>query len=45
MPCAGYLLFIKIMMHITNWIHDGSDGWKEEEEILKKMEEGERTTV
>jgi hypothetical protein len=42
MRCTAYLIFIKIMIHVTNWIHHGCDGWKEEEESLN---EGERATV
>jgi hypothetical protein len=45
MPCTGFLFFITISIRIMNWIDSGCDGWKEEEENLKKKDEGELTTV
>jgi hypothetical protein len=44
MSCTGYLVFVIIMIQITNWIH-GCDELKEEEGSFKKKEEGEMTTV
>jgi hypothetical protein len=45
MPCTGYLVFLKILIQVTNWILQDCDGWKEEEESLKRKDEGERGTV
>jgi hypothetical protein len=45
MQCTAYLVFLKIMIHITNWTHHGCDGWKEEDETLNKKDKVKISTV